>query len=258
MKINFDRIETLLRYIIAIAGQNDPQERELGPIHLIKYVYIADLEYAKKRGMPFTGIRWKFYHFGPWAAEVYNRIEQVMTQSGAKKKIITNPKIKDDIVRYYLEDDQLIEEIEKELPWEIVIGLKKAIKNFSNDTTSLLHYVYLTPPMLKAAPGEYLEFSLLKEPNISEKKEIEMDDSEKISKEELKSIRAEVRRRLNAKKESQDYVIPDPSPRYDEIFFKGLEELERIDLESDFEREYLAEFSDKVWKSKARYDPNLS
>jgi len=43
----------LLKYILASAGQEDPGPREVGPIHLIKYVYLADLIFAEKhRGKP--------------------------------------------------------------------------------------------------------------------------------------------------------------------------------------------------------------
>ena len=37
-------------------------------IHLIKCVYLADLAYDKEHnGQTYTGIPWRFYHFGPWA-----------------------------------------------------------------------------------------------------------------------------------------------------------------------------------------------
>jgi hypothetical protein len=40
----------LLKYILAAAGQEDPGQCEVGPIHLIKYVYLADLIFAEKHG----------------------------------------------------------------------------------------------------------------------------------------------------------------------------------------------------------------
>jgi hypothetical protein len=68
----------LLKYILAAAGQEDPGHRKVGPIHLIKYVYPADLIFAN--------------HFGPWAPEVYSRIEPAITERAkkAKNKIIEN------------------------------------------------------------------------------------------------------------------------------------------------------------------------
>jgi hypothetical protein len=42
------RVDLLLKYILAAAGQEDPGNREVGPIHLIKNVYLADLIFAEK------------------------------------------------------------------------------------------------------------------------------------------------------------------------------------------------------------------
>ena len=43
-----NRVDLLLKFIIAAAGQEDYGDREVGPIHLIKYVYLADLAFAEK------------------------------------------------------------------------------------------------------------------------------------------------------------------------------------------------------------------
>lgn len=55
MKSN--KIDLLIQYAILIAGQEDEYpDRQLGPIHLIKYVYLADLAYAERNGgETFTG-----------------------------------------------------------------------------------------------------------------------------------------------------------------------------------------------------------
>jgi hypothetical protein len=45
-----------LKYILAAAGQEDYGNREVGPIHLINYVYLADLAFAERHGgETFTG-----------------------------------------------------------------------------------------------------------------------------------------------------------------------------------------------------------
>ena len=50
------KIDLLIQYAILIAGQEDEYlDRQLGPIHLIKYVYLADLAYAERNcGKTFT------------------------------------------------------------------------------------------------------------------------------------------------------------------------------------------------------------
>jgi hypothetical protein len=42
-KMDINKVELLLKYILVAAGQEDLGNREVGPIHLIKYVYLADL-----------------------------------------------------------------------------------------------------------------------------------------------------------------------------------------------------------------------
>jgi hypothetical protein len=55
--MDINKIGQLLKYILAAAGQEDYGNREVGPIHLIKYVYLADLAFAEKySGETFTGI----------------------------------------------------------------------------------------------------------------------------------------------------------------------------------------------------------
>jgi hypothetical protein len=46
-----DRIDHVIQLAVLVAGrEDDPFDRELGPIHLIKYVYLADLAHAERHG----------------------------------------------------------------------------------------------------------------------------------------------------------------------------------------------------------------
>jgi hypothetical protein len=79
--MDIKRVDLLLKYILAAAGQEDPGNREVGPIHLIKYVYLADLIFAEKHGGDtYTGASWRFHNFGPWAPEVCSRIDPVINE----------------------------------------------------------------------------------------------------------------------------------------------------------------------------------
>jgi len=155
--MDINKVGTLLTYILTAAGQEDPGNRELSPIHLVKYVYLADLAYSQSHeGSTYTNVPWKFHHFGPWSAEVYTRIEPVVREIDASERRITSPKYEDDFFRWELIDDELFEELDKQLSFEIILAIKKAVHKFGDDTSALLHYVYATDPMLRAAPGEYL------------------------------------------------------------------------------------------------------
>jgi hypothetical protein len=154
--MDIKRVDLLLKYILAAAGQEDPGNREVGPIHLIKYIYLADLIFAEKHGgETFTGAPWRFHHFGPWAPEVYNRIDPVITEVGARVRQIPSSKAEGDIIRYSLVDESLVNQLEPELPFMLSVTLKGLIHRFGDDTTSLLHHVYRTPPK----PGQLSLFS---------------------------------------------------------------------------------------------------
>ncbi len=86
--MKYDKVDMLIQYALLIAGQEDAfWDRQLGPIHLIKYVYMGDLAYAERNdGETYTGIDWRFYNFGPWSQTVNERIEPALTAIGATKK----------------------------------------------------------------------------------------------------------------------------------------------------------------------------
>ena len=71
------RIDLLLQYALVRAAQEDDwRDRELGPIHLLKYAYLADCAYAERHdGQMFTGVEWRFYHFGPRQPVIHDRSE---------------------------------------------------------------------------------------------------------------------------------------------------------------------------------------
>lgn len=80
------RVDRMIQYALSVAAGEDFCNRELGPIHLIKYVYLADLAHAERnKGQTFTGTPWRFHHFGPWDMEVYKRIEPACSVIGAEK-----------------------------------------------------------------------------------------------------------------------------------------------------------------------------
>lgn len=57
-RLDQHRVDLLLQYTLVRAAQEDDwRDRELGPIHLLKYVYLADCAYAERHeGQTFTGV----------------------------------------------------------------------------------------------------------------------------------------------------------------------------------------------------------
>src|SRR5437762_5802529 len=140
------KVDPILRYAMAVAArEDDPRDRRLGAIHLLKFVYLADLAYSERHaGHTFTGAEWRFYHYGHWAAPLYDRIKPVIQGLDVEEHRFTGTEYENDSVRWSLSEDEDPDEIiardERDLPIEIVGRVKWAVHHFGHDTAALLHY----------------------------------------------------------------------------------------------------------------------
>jgi hypothetical protein len=266
--MDIKRVDLLLKYILAAAGEEDLGNREVGPIHLVKYVYLADLAYSEKHeGETFTGIPWKFHHFGPWSSDVFNRIEPVLQEVGAQERNISSPKLEEDIKRFSLINENLFEQLDRELPFIIVQTIKRLIHSYGDDTTSLLHHIYRTRPMLEAAPGEFLSFkyqTFVEEDQeevicrVSDVVELYRTTSPKKRKSDMKALKEQIQAKLMEKKLQREHTKFSQEPRYDDVFFEGVKWLDSLSGDPAQEQEGEISFSDDIWKSPARMVPDVS
>lgn len=256
-----NKVDRLIQYILAVAGQESGWGHELGMIHLIKYVYLADVTYAKyNKGQTYTGLKWTFHHFGPWSLECYRRIEPALESINATRKIIDSDKY-EDFTRWCTHDDLLFDKLNDNMNVIISGSVQKFIKKFGNDTYGLLDYVYKTEPMLNAAPGEILDLTAALK-NITDNNDLGENITgrqKKKRRQKLLDFKEQLNRKLEERiKSRKDKTIPRP-PRYDDIFFQGLDEIEKAASVPPIEEgEYTVNFKDNIWKSKARYDSELS
>lgn len=263
-----NRVDNLLKYALAVAGQEDRGNREVGPIHLVKYVYLADLAYSEKHeGSTYTGTPWQFHYFGPWSVEVYKRINPVIQEVGASERKISSPKYEHDFFRWILVDDDLFNELDKELPFEVAGAIKRAVHEFGDDTSGLLHYVYTTFPMLRGAPGELLCFD---QPE-SKENQVETESIKRASpdarpfsmknqkgrKAVIKNLREKLQASLSEKLADKRKAPAYTPPRYDEVFFKGQEWLDGLAGKPVESQEGQVYFSKGVWKSPSRTDSDV-
>lgn len=264
--MDISKVDLLIKFVLATAGHEDPECRELGPVHVIKYLYLADLAYAEKNeGESFTGVQWQFYHYGPWSADVCGRISPAAHAAGATERTFAS-RFRDDNIRWRLEDEELYEELEGTLPESVVRVVKRAVHDFGSDTPTLLHYVYRTPPMLHAAPGEILEFGWAIPPHESHMEAATSTPAlpvvalsgraKKRRKAAVEAARTRMQEVLKASR-SKRMVTP-PSPRYDEVFFEGMQWLDRLTGEILEPCEGQLNFSDDIWKSPSRGNSGVS
>ncbi len=262
-----EKIDLILQYILTIAALEDNVfNQKLGAIHLIKYLYLADLAYAEKNnGQTYTGLKWKFHNFGPWSVEAFNRIEPACNAIGAENQILPS-KYDEDINRWYLKDVDLINIIEPKIESVIKFTLKHVVHKFGSDTKALLNYVYLTKPILQAAPGEQLDFLQVAQKQYEKLQKIESELPNNMqSKKQLKRLSAkknEFRENIQKKlaKKIQYEVSQKYStlPRYDDVFCRGQKWLDSLAGEDISELKGEIVINPDIWKSKSRYDPDVS
>ena len=259
---NQNRVDFLLQYILAVAGQESGWNRELGMIHLIKYVYLADLAYAEfHNGQTYTGLTWTFHHFGPWSSECYNRIDPALEFVGATKKKIESDK-HDDFIRWCADDYDLFDKLNAKMDLTIAGNVQKFFRKFGNDTYGLLDFVYKTKPMLNAAPEEILDFMTAARvdiKNVVEKPKVPITDRQKkMQRKKLLDFKEHLNRKLEEKAIARQVEACTLPPRYDEVFFEGLSQLDQDAGVPPIEGTYVVAFKEDVWKSNARHDPELS
>jgi len=263
-QIDQEKIDLILQYVLVVAGQESGWDRELGMIHLIKYTYLADLAYSKyHKGQTYTGLPWKFHHFGPWSTELYKRIEPALEEIGATKKIIESPINDRDFLRWSITNDQLFNDLGNRLDLTVMGTIQRDVRRFGKETALLLDYVYKTKPMVIAAPGELLDFSRPEK----EEKEVEEKTTEvqktpltvrqrKIRKAKLQDLRERINKRID--QELMEVKGVASQPRYDEVYFQGVDWLDSLAGKPIEKEDLTVSVSDEMWKSKARFDDEIS
>lgn len=249
-------IDLVIQFALLTAGdQDDSYDQNLGPIHLIKYAYLADLAYAKSNsGQSFTGIDWQFYKFGPWSSVVHNRIEPALRQINANKNVFnSSSEDKSDCIRWSIKNESLFNSIQGKLPYTVTNRIRIEVRKFSNNTSFLLDHVYRTEPMLNAGPMEILDLST----KSSASKDV--DDQplkfESLSNKKKKQFAQGIKqlREKAALRPKPKLLVP--VPKYpDEVFHEGLRWLDEIAGPKlpETATTVTVKFSEAVWKSETR------
>lgn len=256
------KVERLIQFALIVASEEeDSFSQQLGAIHLLKYVYLADLTHAERKGQTYTGVQWYFHHFGPWSTEVYKQIEPASYAIGAIKNTYPS-KYEDDTVRWILKEKPYrAEEIEKEVDFIPRQAVKKFVHQFGSDTESLLKYVYLTKPILTAAPEEVLnleQVAIFSDKTDVDKKNGNKSKKNMISNNKSNQIKQNIQSRLVAEKKRRAMKKLSPAPRYDDVFIQGQEWLDSLAGEPIQQSKGELQFSPDIWKSKSRFDPDVS
>ena len=268
-----ERLTQIVRYALGVASEADEwNERELGPIHLLKFAYLADLAHAKRtNGQTFTGVPWRFYNLGPWDEGAHAAVESAANDSGAAKRTFDWGGEREGI-RWGIADSELasgLRTVGDRLPLEVASAIRAAVKKYGADTYHLLDDVYLTKPMLHAAPGERLDFSVVvtAAPEPADEVPVAAEGPPaSISKSEAKrrhvvwtDLRDALRERVRAGGARRRRLVPAPTaPIYDEVFAAGVAALDEMAGSPIPKATGTVTFSPDIWKSRGRRESDIS
>jgi hypothetical protein len=257
-------LQWLFKYALAIARQRDDQQ-ELGEIHLLKYAYLADLAHASRNGTTLSGVPWRFHKFGPWNEEAWQNIPPAMEALPVEVRTFAYEKdgLEGEAKRWRIPDaneaDRIIREAERVLPGWAATQMRRWVREFGNDTSSLLHHVYLSEPMLRAAPGERLVFDELPPPAAPESTEAAAPLTPRQKRkqhEKMKSGREAVLEKLRRRQERRAKRVA-YEPRYDEVYAEGVRWLDSLAGAPLDGQSGTLTFSEEVWRSRGRGDPSI-
>lgn len=253
--LDLSRLDAVFQASLALAAEaDDPQDRELGRIHLLKYAYLADLAHAElNEGRTFTGVDWTFHNFGPWSVGANAEIDRAADEIEAVR-ISATTKF-GDRTRFRVNDPTLVDRFRRELPPVVIGSLARCVREFGNSTHALLNHVYLTGPILAAAPGDRLEFSgvpqratesIAAEPSSPPPLSVKQ---RKLHRAKVDGIRAGIKERLGQRREG---LVAMPPPRYDDVFEAGAAWIESLGGGPSPAGTFDVTVSDEHWKSGAR------
>lgn len=228
---------SLITYVISRLAD---LEATFGKTKLVKLLYLIDVEFYRACTRKLTDFEWIFYYYGPYADTIDSVLKQleldipqenVVTTSGYKAKIFKAPKY-------------LTTEFENEASYlqkSIVDGV---LNEWGlEDLNPILSHVYFhTEPMRDAQRGELLDFS-----NIYRSVSLSFSKKAQITKERRKGM---IKSFVKAKKLhlTSNCQSLDPKPRLDNVFERGLQNLENEERLSvpKGELEIKEEFKDQM------------
>lgn len=271
--MNQQAIRDLVRFALAAAARLD-RRVDLGPIHLLKLLFLADWAFAQRHeGNTFTGIPWRFHNFGPYCYEAVAEVESIANSTGAQDRSFLGSKSGREVKRWSVErdgfNDDLYYELDRSLPPEVSRAIQQTVQSQGSATYPLLHQVYSSLPMRCSAPGEIINFTAAVRELLGDQDSTRQEDSgpeipvvdlrkpdPSLSSTQRKKhdrafcqLRERMDKALLVADESDGLVFFEPTE--DEVFDQGMSWL---DPQGDSRLSFAANFQihPSVWHSPAR------
>ena len=207
----------LLRNLIAhIITELNDKNVGFGKTKLVKLIYLIDVEYYRRRGTTFSGLEWRFYHYGPYAFVIDTALreldldvpqETVTTDTGHRATVFRpNHGLRPRLSEHVSSQSELL-------------LVDRIIRDWGEvELNPLLNHVYFfTEPMKHANRGEILDFSTIQRNQVSPTSgrgvPIPTD------------ILAEYKSRFQETKAKRVRQPLFPTPRFDRVYQESLERM---------------------------------
>lgn len=192
---------------------------KLGRTSLTKFIYLLDLYAAEERaGATLSGAAWKFWHFGPYAAELDAEIDALSSRGAIQSEDREN--VDKQYTLFYLGEWSTAKPLDAlGVSYEARARLADLIKQYSFDLPGLLNHVYFeTAPMSGAKPGDALDFS--KAERMVWARDVKPHRFGMPDKAKAKRA-SELMAKLGADRRGRAYKLPTP-PVYDEHYARAM------------------------------------
>jgi len=218
----------IVRYIVWYATERDIT---LTTIRLVKFVYLADLYYARRTGgTTLTGFPWAFVYYGPYCGEVMGAIDNAARGGTISRQTYESRHGDNKEYHVFMCRDVEAGRLEDQIPLPVVSPLKSAIRKYGDDTASLLDHVYFeTEPMMdQVVKGDVLDFSKARPVQIDKPIQLKKLSKAKIARarehlDNLSRKMSEDRRRLAEVNTKAERFM-------DDVYFRALEQMDGEDL----------------------------
>lgn len=207
----------LTQYILHKASELDSHIK-LTKISLIKFHYLADMIHARENnGKTLSGWKWEFHKYGPWALESLKTIEKAQKQNLVSCNQYESNYDKEDYSLFFLGEEIDFNEDDEGIPICVTASLDKLINKWAGcNTNEFLHYIYFeTEPMMRAKPGDDLNFS-----DLSKKIGYKKSNATKLSKKQIEKGKEIVKKiGLSFKKTK---TAKDRKNLHDDVYYESM------------------------------------
>lgn len=153
--------ELFLQILAEAADRN----ASIGKTHLVKFLYLVEVEYFRLARQRLTDVQWLFYYYGPYALE----LEEVLAQPEFEKTEFTTQNGKE-FVRYRVAEQ--VRDYKTSLDARLTLMIKRIVGDWKDKSLpELLDYVYFETEPMQAVKkrGDVLDFSTIKPESEIEK-----------------------------------------------------------------------------------------